>query len=196
MWDDRYSEPGFAYGVEANDFLCQMRPRIPPGRVLCLGEGEGRNAVHLAQHGYEVTAVDASSVGLGKARDLARERGVSIHTEHCDLADFEIEPNAWSGIVSIWCHVPQSLRQRLHRQVVAGLAPGGVLILEAYTPAQLNWRTGGPPTTDLMMQLDELREELAGLTFEHACELERDVHEGRYHNGHSAVVQVLALKPR
>lgn len=195
MWDERYSEPGFAYGTEPNDFLRQMQERIPSGRVLCLGEGEGRNAVYLAQQGYAVTAVDASSVGLNKARDLARERGVSIETAHSDLAHVDIEPGYWSGIVSVWCHVPKLLRERLHRQVVSGLVPGGVLILEAYTPAQLQWGTGGPPTAELMMQLSDLREELAGLTFEHALELERDVHEGRYHNGHSAVVQIVAIKP-
>ena len=132
---------------------------------------------------------------MSKARDLARERGVSIHTVHSDLAHFEIEPGAWNGIVSVWCHVPKALRERLHRQVVSGLAPGGVFILEAYTPAQLRWGTGGPPTAELMMKLEDLREELAGLRFEHALEFERDVHEGRYHNGHSAVVQVVAIKP-
>jgi len=67
MWDERYSSAGYAYGTEPNGFLVATASRLPAGRILCLGEGEGRNAVWLARQGYEVTAVDASRVGLQKA---------------------------------------------------------------------------------------------------------------------------------
>jgi 2-polyprenyl-3-methyl-5-hydroxy-6-metoxy-1,4-benzoquinol methylase len=77
-WDDRYSEPGFAYGTAPNDFLLSVADRIPKGKILSLAEGEGRNAVYLASRGYEVTGVDGSKVGLGKAERLARAQGVSI----------------------------------------------------------------------------------------------------------------------
>jgi SAM-dependent methyltransferase len=193
MWDQRYSETDYAYGKQPNDFLVQMADRIPRGRVLCLAEGEGRNAVWLARQGYDVTAVDASAVGLEKARVLAAEHAVEIHTVHADLADYDISLASWHGIVSIFCHLPASLRRRLHQQVVAGLEPGGVFLLEAYTPRQLEFATGGPPTTELMMELSVLRDELAGLELVHARELQREVHEGRYHNGTGAVVQVLGV---
>lgn len=194
-WDERYAEPGWAYGVEPNDFLRAMAPRIPMGRVLCLAEGEGRNAVHLAALGHDVTAVDQSAVGLAKARRLAEERGVALRTEVADLATFAIEPAAWQGIVSIFAHFPPPLRLRVHRAVVDGLAPGGVYVLEAYTPRQFVHRTGGPTDATLLMTLSALRRELAGLEFEHALELDRDVVEGRFHTGLSAVVQVLARRP-
>lgn len=194
MWDERYSEPGFAYGTEPNDFLRERAAQLEPGRTLSLAEGEGRNAVFLAGLGHEVTAVDASAVGLDKARQLAAERGLDIDTRVADLAAFEIEPGAWDNIVSIFCHLPPEVRRRLHRAVVAGLRPGGMLLLEAYTPAQIALGTGGPPVPELTMTLDALREELAGLTFLHAAELEREVIEGRYHTGRAAVVQVLARK--
>ena len=87
------------------------------------------------------------------------------------------------------------LRARVHRDVVAALRPGGIFLLEAYTPAQLAFRTGGPPTLDLLVTAATLREELAGLEFEIAVEREREIHEGPRHNGHSAVVQVLARRP-
>jgi len=194
MWDERYSEPGFAYGTEPNDFLRERAAQLEPGRTLSLAEGEGRNAVFLAGLGHEVTAVDASAVGLDKARQLAAERGLDIDTRVADLAAFGIEPGAWDNIVSIFCHLPPEVRRRLHRAVVAGLRPGGMLLLEAYTPAQIALGTGGPPVPELTMTLDALREELEGLTFLHAAELEREVVEGRYHTGRAAVVQVLARR--
>jgi len=195
MWNERYSQPGYAFGKEPNDFLVQMISHIPQGRVLCLGEGEGRNAVYLAQQGYQVTAVDASPIGLEKAQKLAAERAVALDTTVADLADFVIQPDGWDAIVSIFCHLPPALRAQVHRQVVAGLRPGGVFVLEAYTPQQLAFKTGGPPKAELMMELTTLRQELAELELRHAVELERHIQEGQFHQGQSAVVQVLALKP-
>ncbi len=195
MWDRRYAGDGYAYGTEPNDFLVSMADSLPVGNVLCLGEGEGRNATWLAGRGNDVTAVDVSAVGLRKARDLAGERGVEIVTVHADLADFEIAPNTWDAIVSIFCHMRSEVRRGVHRRCVAGLRPGGVMLLEAYTPEQLTLKTGGPPTTDMMMDRQSLTLELDGLEFLHLRECIREVHEGEHHNGRGAVVQVLARKP-
>lgn len=122
-----------------------------------------RNAVLLAERGYPVTAVDASAVGLEKARRLAAERGVSLETVHADLAEHPIKPGAWAGIVSIFGHLPSGIRPAVHRRAARGLRPGGILLLEAYTPQQLAYGTGGPPTAEMMMDLDSLRTELPGL---------------------------------
>ncbi len=196
MWDARYGGAAHVYGTEPNDFLKTEAARLPPrGRVLSLAEGEGRNAVFLAGRGHAVTAVDQSTVGLEKARALAAARGVALDTVVADLAAYAVPPNAWDGVVSIFCHVPAAVRRRLHAGVVAGLRPGGVLLLEAYRPAQLQFKTGGPPTADLLPSLADLRAELAGLDFLHAVETERDVVEGSFHTGRAAVVQVVAVKP-
>lgn len=194
-WDQRFGGEEYVYGREPNDFLRDMAHRIPPGPVLCLAEGEGRNAAFLAGLGYPVTSVDGSVEGVRKTLRLAKESGVAVEALHADLADFTIDPRRWSGIVSIFAHLPAPLRRSVHRQVVAGLRPGGVFILEAYTPAQVGRGTGGPPTAELMMTLDGLREELEGLELEVAREVERDIHEGRLHGGRSAVVQVVARAP-
>jgi len=194
-WDEKYGAPGHYYGTEPNDFLRERCAAIPAGGgVLCLAEGEGRNAVFLAQQGFRVVAVDQSPVGLRKAEQLAAERGVKIETVVADLADFRIEPARWDGIVSIWCHLPQPLRATVHRQAVAGLALGGVFLLEAYTPAQLRHGTGGPKSIDLLPSLAELRGELKGLDFVYAEEREREVREGHGHTGLSAVVDIVAVK--
>ena len=195
MWDQRYNTPEYIYGKTPNDFLVEMIDRLPKGEVLSLAEGEGRNGVYLAQQGCRVTGVDSSAVALQKAQNLAAERGVQLTTLHRNLSELEIEPAAWDAVVSIFCHLPAPLRASLHRQVVQGLRPGGCLLLEAYTPRQLEFRTGGPPTIELMMDLKTLRQELKGLNLEHAREVERDIREGSYHNGRSAVVQILARKP-
>jgi SAM-dependent methyltransferase len=195
LWDQRYATEHYVYGTEPNAFLAEVADILTPGSALCLAEGEGRNAVFLAGLGHQVLAVDASAVGLAKAERLARERGVNVETRLSDLVDFRIEPAAWDLVVSIFCHVPPVLRRDLHRRVVAGLKPGGRLILEAYTPRQLVLGTGGPPTAEMMMTLAELREELDGLEMSLADELERDVIEGSLHTGRGAVVRILAVKP-
>jgi SAM-dependent methyltransferase len=195
-WDERYSKAGFSYGTEPNDFLVSVADRIPPGPVLMLGEGEGRNGVFLAGLGYEVVAVDQSGAGLAKARQLADEKGVRIQTQQADLRDFPIQPEAWAGIVSIFCHLPPAIRAPLHAAAVRGLRPGGVFVLEAYTPRQYGRGTGGPPTPELMVSLDTLTGELAGLELLHAQELEREVREGTCHTGLASVVQLLAHRGR
>ena len=198
-WDERYGTEDYAYGTEPNDFLAAHAHMLPKGgRVLSLAEGEGRNAVFLATLGYKVTAVDQSAVGLEKARRLAGKKEVAVETIVADLGGFEIEPQAWDGIVSISAHLPKAIRQQLHRRVVQGLKPGGVFLLEAYTPRQLETAGKGgpgPDQRDRFMTLADLHEELAGLDFEIARETEREINEGKYHSGPGAVVQILARKP-
>jgi SAM-dependent methyltransferase len=194
MWDERYSQRNYVYGTEPNDFLAAVAHQIPPGPVLSLGEGEGRNAVFLAGLGHRVVAVDQSDVGLAKARQLAADRGLTIETVCADLECFTIKPTAWAGIVSIFCHLPKRLRLPLHQAVVKGLQPGGILVLENYTAQQIGRGTGGPQEADMMPSLAELTAELSGLTLVHACEMERDVCEGIYHTGIASVAQVVGLR--
>jgi hypothetical protein len=126
---------------------------------------------------------------------LAASRGVAIATQVTDLASFEIAPGKWSGVVAIFAHLPPALRARVFGAAVRGLAPGGAFVLEAYTPKQLEYRTGGPQDVSLLMTLDAVRAELQGLRIEHGVETEREIHEGQHHHGRSAVIQVLAFKP-
>ena len=195
-WNERYAKPGYAYGTAPNDFLASVTEQIPKGRVLSLGEGEGRNAVHLAGLGYDVTAVDVSDVGLEKARRLAIERDAILSTVATDLATYAIEPETWDGIISIFCHLPRRLRQQVHANVVGGLKPGGAFVLEAYTPRQLAFGTGGPPVRELLVSLEELQQELAPLDLVLARETDRDIAEGRCHYGRSAVVQLVGVRRR
>ena len=194
MWDERFSAEEFAYGKDPNQFLRENYEAIPKGRVLSLAEGEGRNAVFLAKQGYAVTAVDGSEVGLRKAEILARENGVEIDFVHADLAEYELGENRWDGIVSIFCPLPSALRKQVHKKVLAGLKPGGVFLLEAYTPDQLKYGTGGGSSADTMTSKESLILDLKGLKFIHLIELERNVVEGTYHTGLGSVLQAIASK--
>ncbi len=194
FWDDRYRDDVYAYGREPNEFLRAEAHRIPPGRVLCLAEGEGRNAVFLAGLGHEVTAVDFSVEGIRKTELLARERNVKVTAVHADLATYEPELDAFAGIVAIFAHLPEPVRKRVHAFVPRALKKGGVFVLEAYTPAQLAFNTGGPKNEALLMTLAGLKEELAPLTIEVGREVEREIHEGAFHGGPSATVQLVAVR--
>jgi SAM-dependent methyltransferase len=195
FWNDRYAAKHLVYGETANAFVQQCAAQIPAGPVLCLAEGEGRNAVHLAALGHQVTAIDQSPVGLAKARKLAAKRGVKVEFVVADLADYTIAPNTWAGIIAIFAHLPPPLRRRIHTEAAAGLRRGGVFVLEAYTTAQLDFGTGGPTQPELLMRLEEVREELPGLVFLTGRELEREIIEGTGHTGPGAVVQILARRP-
>ncbi|MDP1823452.1 MAG: class I SAM-dependent methyltransferase [Archangium sp.] len=194
-WDTRYSGEAFMYGTAPNDFLREQVGVLPPGgRVLCLAEGEGRNAVFLAGRGFQVTGVDGSKVGLDKAQRLARERGVKLETIVADLRDFDLGTGRWDAIVSIWCHVPPDLRASLHPRIIAALAPGGVFLLEHYHPKQLEYGTGGPPDAKLLVTRSELEHDFAGLTVLHASEGEREIQEGTGHAGKSFVTRFIARR--
>jgi SAM-dependent methyltransferase len=196
MWNQRYNQPDYVYGTQPNDFLRSVEGSMPRGKLLSLGEGEGRNAAYLAALGFDVTAVDSSDVGLEKARRLAIERGVKIITITADLGEFQIRPDSWDVIISIFCHVPAAIRVPLHQAIVRGLKPGGVFVLEAFTPRQIDMKTGGPSSPDMLMTLASLRQELAGLRFVQATELDRNVVEGKFHTGQAAVVQILGIKEK
>ena len=194
-WDLRFSEPGYIYGTEPNDFLAASLNYFPKnGSILCLAEGEGRNSVFLARQGYEVTAVDSSSVGLRKATALAAEKGVRIKTTVADLADYTLPPETYDAIVSIFCHLPPPVRKQLYSQIPGSLKQGGIFLLEGYTPRQLKHGTGGPPTKELLVEVTELQQELQPLKFIHAIEVEREILEGRLHTGIGAVAQLIAVK--
>jgi SAM-dependent methyltransferase len=192
--DERYRADEYVYGREPNEFLMGQAARIQPGPVLCLAEGEGRNAVFLAGLGHEVTAVDFSAEGLRKTERLAREHKVKVTTVFADLAAYEPDVETFTGVVSIFAHLPPLVRKRVHAWVPRALVPGGVLILEAYRPEQLALNTGGPRDPSLLMTLAGLTDELAPLIIEVGRDVERQIHEGAFHSGRSATVQVLAAR--
>lgn len=195
FWDDRYSAAELVYGAAPNDFLVQAAAKFPPqGRALDIGAGEGRNALFLAARGLDTLAVDQSAVGMSKAQAIAHQRGLALRTEAADLNDLEAPAGSFDVISSIFVHLPGALRATVHRRVVEWLRPGGLFVLEAYSPDQLKRDTGGPKDPALLAPLEVIVRELRGLTFEHQAALVRPVNEGSFHTGEASVVQVIARK--
>jgi len=195
MWDKKYGRDGYLYGTAPNDFLRDHLSVLPKGRILCLADGEGRNSVYLAQQGFDVTAVDQSAVGIEKGRALARDAGVDLQFVVADLADFDMGTARWAGVVSIFCHLPPTLRRDVHNRAAIGLAAGGVMLLEGYRAEQLQHDTGGPPVSELMHKLDDLRRDFNGFEFRHLANVEREIFEGNGHRGLGATAQMIAVKP-
>jgi len=205
MWDDRYGEEGYAYGTEPNVFLREIVSSdaidLPQGsKCLMLAEGEGRNGVFLAGDAncrFDVTGVDSSEVGLRKAVELARSRNVQdkYHAVVGDLAEYDLGVERWDCIVGIFCHLPPPVRDRVLTAIPRALKPGGYAVFEAYTPAQLQYGTGGPPSAELMYSSDLFSKAFEGkLTVVRNDEVVRDVVEGKYHTGLAAVVQFVGRK--
>ncbi len=200
FWDERYSTDDYLFGTEPNRFLASQRERLTRGagrRVLALADGEGRNGVWLAGQGLDVTSVEASAIAVAKARRLAESRGVTVHTEIADVTRWDLGDERWDAIVAIFIQfLGSEERRRLHTRVVRALAPGGLLVLQGYTPKQLEHKTGGPPCADNLYTAADLRAELAGLTVVHLEEHEAPLDEGRAHAGMSALVDLVAEKPQ
>ena len=194
MWNERYVGDEYVYGTEPNAFLAEQA-KILAGPVLSLCEGEGRNAVFLASLGLEVLGVDSSDVGLAKAQKLASARQVTIQTLVADLADYTPPANTYGSVISIFAHLPSVLRRRLYPLVERSLKPGGILMLEAYTLAQLPKTTGGPKDPDMLMSAAGLRNDFPACEVLLAREIDRDVLEGGHrYGGVGSVVQFIARK--
>lgn len=193
MWNQRYASGEFVYGTEPNSFL-KEHASLLTGPVLSLAEGEGRNAVFLASLGFDVLGVDGSEVGLAKAHQLAASRGLVIRTEVADLAMYEPPENSFGAVISISAHLPTEIRKRLHRLVEHALRPGGIVLLEAYSKAQITRDTGGPKDPDMLMSREDLEREFPHCELILSQEIEREVVEGQFHTGIASVVQFIARR--
>jgi SAM-dependent methyltransferase len=185
-WDDRFSKQAYAYGEAPNDFLVWAAPQVKKGKVISLSEGEGRNAVYLAQLGFEVTAVDFSSVGLAKAQALAEKHQVKIECVLADLNDLQLEPNTWDVVVSVFSQPESPIRQRLNAQLASSLKMGGALIHESKVSEDED-ASGKYPGIAL------LQREIAPLHVSFAHQGSRILAEGSYHVGSHTTAQILAF---
>jgi cyclopropane fatty-acyl-phospholipid synthase-like methyltransferase len=196
FWNARYAEPGFAYGTEPNAFLVSQKHRLKPGmKALAVADGEGRNGVWLAQQGLEVLSVDASEVGLRKARELAKSRGVVIRTELADLTTRKWPEHEFDLVVAIFIHFLPEFRARMHAKMLQALKPGGFLIMEAFTPKQLEYKTGGPPAKEMLYTADMLRADFKGGEILQLEEILTGLNEGPYHRGTAAVIRLIVKSP-
>jgi 2-polyprenyl-3-methyl-5-hydroxy-6-metoxy-1,4-benzoquinol methylase len=196
FWESRYGvTEEYVYGTEPNAFLVSQRSLLAPGlKALSIADGEGRNGVWLARQELEVLTLDYSQAALAKAQALARSRGVSIRCECVDLEHWNWPRQEFDVVVSIFAHFPSGLRPRLHQAMWDALKPGGVLILEAFHPNQVQYRSGGPSDPAMLYTADLLRQDFAGAEFLHLQETTAELNEGPYHAGMAALTQMAARK--
>ena len=197
MWDQRFSGDDYLFGREPNDYLRSKAPLLPAGgSVLCVADGEGRNSVWLAQQGFNVQAFDISEVGVAKARLLASEAGVSVDYTVADCEQYDWAAQSHDGVVAIFIQFADpELRARLFAKMVRALKPGGVLILQGYTPRQLDYKTGGPGQLSHLYTADLMREAFKDLQIVELVEYEAELNEGARHAGRSALLGLVATKP-
>lgn len=196
-WDERFSGEDYLFGTEPNVFLAAQAHLLRPGqKVLAVADGEGRNGVWLAEQGLDVLSFDFSTVGVGKARQLAERRGVALTTKLADIAGWDWEPDRFDAVVAIFIQFAgPDLRDAIFRGIRQTLVPGGLLLLHGYRPEQLRYGTGGPPCAENMYTADLLRSAFAGFEILRLAEHDSVTSEGKGHAGMSALIDLVARKP-
>ena len=195
-WDERFSKPGYYFGTEPNAFLTRVLGLVPGGaRVLCVCDGEGRNGTFVASQGYDVTTFDISPVAVEKANALASERGVTMQTHVSAVDTWDWAPDRFDAVVGIFFQFASpELRTHIFESIMGTLRPGGLLLLEGYTPRQLAYGTGGPPLAENMYTQDLLREAFAAHDIVDLVEYDAEISEGPGHEGMSALIDCIVRK--
>ncbi len=196
-WEGRYSAPEYIFGEEPNDFLASCESLLPPsGTALAVADGEARNGVWLAEHGLDVLSLDFSPAAQRKAEALAGKRGVRIRFELADVHEWAYPENGFDVVCEIFTQfsTPDE-RVRKWAGMKKALKPGGLLILQGYTPKQLEYRTGGPGEVEKLYTRGLLNDAFGAFTNITIIEEERELHEGTSHGGMSAVIGLTARKP-
>lgn len=196
MWNSRYQQTEYLFGTAPNAWLAAHEPLLQPGqKVLCVADGEGRNSVWLAQRGMQVDAFDISAVGVEKARALAAQSGVAVNFQVCDCDSFAFADAAYDVVAAIFIQFADpAMRERLFANMVRTLRPGGYLLLQGYTPKQLEYKTGGPPELDHLYTEDLLRQQFRSMEILELALYEAELKEGARHSGMSALVGMVARK--
>lgn len=199
LWSARYREAGddYLFGTAPNKFLAARSGYFGDGvSVLSVADGEGRNSVWLAEQGCAVTATEISPVALEKAAKLARGRHVAVNLMQADILNWTWPQHAFDVVVGIFIQFAgPAERPRLLAGMKEAVKPGGLLLLQGYTPDQLKFRTGGPSAAENLYTAALLREAFADWEIVLLHEHEEVIEEGRAHAGHSALIDLVARKP-
>lgn len=196
IWNERYAGDEYHFGTEPNAFLVSQAGLLKPGmHCLAVADGEGRNGVWLAQQGLDVLSVDSSPVALEKAGKLAQQRGVAVKFEQADLMQWDWGEKRFDAVVAIFIQfAPPGVREQMFAHIRRCLKPGGLLLLQGYTPRQLEYGTGGPSQAENLYTEAMLRREFADMEILHLSEHDDVIREGAGHNGMSALIDLVARK--
>ena len=197
FWNERFNKPEFIFGKEPNEYLVEQASNYlkPNSSVLCIADGEGRNGIWLAKQGMRVIGFDISDIAIAKASQFAADSEVNIQYSLCDTDRFNWEVNSYDAVIAIFIQFADpEMRARIFKQVLQTLKPGGLFILQGYTPKQLEYKTGGPSLIEHLYTEEMIR----GLSqdfevLELQC-YENELSEGARHTGMSALLGMVAKK--
>jgi SAM-dependent methyltransferase len=196
VWESRYGVPDFIFGKEPNHFLKSCRNLLPKsGKALAIADGEGRNGVWLVELGLDVVALDFSEAAQSKAAFLANERGVEITLIRADVQAWDYPANTFDVVIDIFTQFSSPAeRAKKWRGAYQTLKPGGLMIVQGYTPKQLQYGTGGPKKIENLYTRAMLLDAFRSFQDVTITEEERDMREGAAHSGMSAVIGLSARK--
>jgi len=203
MWDKKFSiasevssdENGYMYGTKPNEFLKEQLESYPSKqKILFLGEGEGRNACYAASLHHEVTALDASEVGLTKAQLLAKKMGVTIETLLVDLEEYTFPKNRYDIIMTSFMHLMEPLRSEAFKGALTALKSSGVLIAEFFTQKQISRNSGGPKMLELLYTKEAMQDIFSDENIIMIDECVVTLNEGSHHCGEADVLRIIIQK--
>lgn len=193
LWDERYSQPEYIYGIAPNEFFAEKLSELEKGDLLLPAEGEGRNAVFAAINGWNVTAFDFSAEGKKKAQELASQNKVDIDYKILAAANYR-SASKFEAIALIYAHFNSKDRALLFPQLQKSIADGGSLIVEVFSKKQLGRSSGGPKDPDLLYSLEEVKESFPNFKFSILEEVAVPLDEGPYHQGEGMVIRAVGMK--
>ena len=199
MWNDRYREKSYAYGISPNQYLKAQLDQLPAGKVLLAAEGEGRNAVYAAIQGWTVSAFDISIEGKNKAMQLAKANETHIDYKVGPLTELNYQVGEFDVVALIYAHFPPSIRSEYHSHLSSLVKKGGKIILEAFGKNHLPYRSqnekvGGPNGQAFLISIDEIRTDFKEYEIIELTEKEVVLSEGTYHNGVGSVTRFIGVK--
>lgn len=195
FWNDRFSTQEYAYGEEPNEFLkIEISKISQAGKILLLGEGEGRNANYAAQLGWTVDAVDWSEEGKRKAEILARKNNLIFNYSVFDLRQYTPQIGLYDVVGLIFLHFEEEIREQIHKKAIESLRVGGKIILEAYDKSQIGKSSGGPQELDLLYSLEDIVNDFSELEFEEFSQETVYLNEGKFHIGDASVIRFVGTK--
>ncbi len=193
-WDNRYKNSEYIYGKEPNQFFKQEIMKLKPGKLLLLGEGEGRNGTFAAKKGWNVDAVDLSEVGREKAAKLSRSQNVIFNYIIDDVVNFTPDTDKFDVIALIYLHLKKDEKEIVFRKIKHGLKKDGKLILEVFDHDQLKHSSGGPKEIELLYSLEEIVELCIDFEFDYFAKEIITLNEGTHHLGEAAVIRFVGTK--
>ena len=197
FWNQRFNTPDYIFGRTANDYLREKATLYlaEGSTVLCVADGEGRNSVWLAKQGMQVDAFDLSTLAITKAKQLALDSEVQVNYLLASSDSWDWRPNQYDAVVAIFIQFADpTMRARLFAKMMSTLKPRGVLILQGYTPKQLEYKTGGPSILEHLYTDGIIRDLVGGMDIIDLSVYEKVLSEGSKHTGMSALLGLVARK--